>query len=55
MTISLYKISRGKYKLIVFNNGQVETFRIKGKNEAKRKRKALEELYGKAATRGVAP
>lgn len=51
MTISLYKISRGKYKLIAFTNRYgVETFKIKGKNEARKKRKAIEELYGKTST-----
>jgi hypothetical protein len=46
MTINLYKEGRGRYKLVVFTNKYgVETFKVKGKKDARKKMAAIKLLY----------
>lgn len=46
MTLDIYKDGRGKYRLVVFTEKYgVETFRIKGKKDLEKKKKAIKLLY----------
>src|ERR1700761_502371 len=46
MTFDIYKNGRGSYRLVVFTGKYgVETFKIKGKRELEKKKKAIKLLY----------